>query len=186
MKKIFKLTGVLLALAMVIGLSSCADLLGVGLGGTEKKKQTTTETPMEYVDADTPINHEFYLSDDKTSYIYYTSTTRFTYGNHNDCIYQISFKPDNSAATKGTWKLYTRERSTVKTIEMIYEGTFKGVDNGSVKTGGTVQLLIGNTVVDTMEIESKTVQLTSGNKTALACDVNVASAHKAIGAKDAK
>lgn len=185
MKKIFKLTGALLALAMVIGLSSCADLLGVGLGGTEKKKQTTTETPMEYVNADTPINHEFYLSDDKSSYIYYTSTTRFTYENHNDCVYQISFTPSDSAATKGTWKLYTRERAG-KTIEMIYEGTFKGIDNGSVRKGGTVQLLIGTTVVDTITVENRTVQLTSGNKQAYACIVNVASAHKAIGAKDAK
>lgn len=191
MKKICKVFGVLLAFAMVVGLSSCDSLWKMYLpdeedDNTVQTTDDTNETPMEYVTVDTPINHEFYLSDDKSSYIYYTSTTRFIYENHDDCIYQISFTPTKSDASQGKWKLYTRERATVKTIDMIHQGTFKGVNGGSIKTGGTVQLLIDNQVIQTIEISKKTVQLASGSKEAYACQINVAAAHKAINATDAK
>ena len=49
-----------------------------------------------------------------------------------------------------------------------------------------VQLLIDNQVIQTIEISKKTVQLASGSKEAYACQINVAAAHKAINATDAK
>ena len=181
MKKLLKLFGLLIAMGTLFCLSSCDDLFNTG-----------DDTPVEekakaYVQSTDSINHEFYLSDDKNSYIYYTSTQLFNYGNHTDCVYQISFTPRDSAATKGTWKLYTRPIASTKTIEMVYQGTFQGENSGSVRNGGTIKLLIDNEVVDTLTVESKGVTTATGvSKTAFAFTANVAASHKAIGAKDAK
>lgn len=180
MKKIFKVFSALLAFMMVIGLSSCGDLFNTG-------DATPEEIAKKYQKASgDAIEHEFYLSDDKSSYIYYTSIQRFVYGNHNDCIYQISFKPTKSDASEGTWKLYTRERGNPKIIELVYDGTFKGVNGGSVRNGGTVNILIDNEIIDTLTIEQRPVQLTSGTATKMACYVNVAASHTALGAHDEK
>ncbi|MBP5603332.1 MAG: hypothetical protein J6X78_11470 [Treponema sp.] len=185
MKKIFKLFGILLAIGTILCLASCDGLLNMMLDNEEDKDQTPEG--IAYTQADSTINHEFYLSDDMNSYIYYTSTQSFNYGNHQDCIYQISFTPKNSAASKGTWKLFTRPKATTKTIEMIYQGTFEGVNNGSVRNGGTVQLKIGNDVIETLNIEMKSVTTSSGaTLDAYACIVNVAASHTAIGATDSK
>lgn len=179
MKKLLKLFGLLIAMGTLFCLSSCDGLFG---GGEEEEEKART-----YVKSTDSINHEFYLSDDKSSYIYYTSTQLFNYGKHTDCIYQISFTPKDSAASKGTWKLYTRPIASTKTIEMVYEGTFQGENSGSVRNGGTVKLLINNEVVDTLTVESKGITTATGvSKTAFAFTANVAASHKAIGATDAK
>ncbi len=181
MKKIFKLLNVLIAISILLCLSGC------DLGGLVGGDNTAPEEALQYQKADgEPIEHEFYLSDDKTSYIYYTSTQRFVYGNHDDCIYQISFKPTKSDASEGTWKLYTRERGSTKIIDLIYEGTFKGVNGGSIRNGGTVNILIENEIIDTLTIEERPVYLSSGVVRKTACYVNVAASHKIIGATDAK
>ena len=181
MKKIFKVFGVLIAFSTLLCLTGC-DLAGL-FGEGDK---TPEEIAKKYQKADgEAINHEFYLSDDKSSYIYYTSIQRFAYGNHNDCIYQISFTPKKSDAIEGTWKLYSRERAG-KTIELIYDGTFKGVNGGSVRNGGTVDIFIGNEKIDTLTIEERAVNLSSGTAVKKACYVNVAASHKAIGAHDQK
>ena len=189
MKKLLKLFGLLLAMGTLFCLSSCDDLFNLG-NEDDNTQQTTTddeEQAQAYVKATDTINHEFYLSDDKTSYIYYTSTQLFNYGEYTDCVYQISFTPKDSGATKGTWKLYTRPIASVKTIQMIYSGTFQGVDSGSVKNGGTVKLLIDNEVIDTLTIANKSVTTaTKTTVTAFAFTANVAASHKVIGAEDAK
>ena len=181
MKKIFKVFSALLAFMMVIGLCSCDGLFPQG--GDAQDEEVAKKYQKATGDA---INHEFYLSDSKGQYVYYTSTQRFKYGNHDDCIYQVSFTTKDSAGTKGDWKLYTRERGSTKTIEMIYKGTFKGVSNGSVTTGGKVELYIGEDLYDTVDIEQKTVALTSGDKEAYAFTTNVAAAHAVINAQDVK
>ena len=182
MKKILKLFGVLIAMSTLLCLSGCdlASLLG---GGDSTPEEVAKEYQKVTGDA---INHEFYLSDNKGDYSYYTSTTSFTYGNHEDCIYQINFVRKNTPATEGTWKLYTRPRGSTKTIEMVYSGTFKGVNGGSVRTGGTVDLFIDGNKIDTIDIQYKTVQLRSGTTEAYACNLNVAASHAAIGAHDEK
>ena len=181
MKKIFKVFGARLAFAMVIGLCSCDGLFPQG--GDAQDEEVAKKYEKANGDA---INHEFYLSDNKGQYVYYTSTQRFKYGNHEDCIYQVNFTTKDSAGTKGDWKLYTRERGSTKTIEMIYKGTFKGVSNGSVTTGGKVELYISEDLYDTVDIEQKTVALTSGDKEAYAFTTNVAAAHAVINAEDVK
>ncbi len=182
MKKIFKLFGVLIAMSTLLCLSGCdlASLLG---GGDSTPEEVAKEYQKVTGDA---IEHEFYLSDDKSSYIYYTSIQRFAYGNHNDCIYQISFTPKKSDAIEGTWKLYSRERGNPKIIELVYDGTFKGVNGGSVRNGGTVNILINNEVIDTLTIEERPVNLASGTATKMACFVNVAASHKVLNAHDEK
>lgn len=180
MKKLWKLFGILIAVSTLFCLSGCDMLLG------SKDNSTPEEKAKEYVKSTDAINHEFYLSDNKGQYVYYTSTQRFKYGNHDDCIYQVNFTTKDSAGTKGDWKLYTRERGSTKTIEMIYKGTFKGVSNGSVTSGGTVELYIGEELYDTLNIELKTVALTSGDKEAYAFTTNVAAAHASINAEDVK
>jgi hypothetical protein len=183
MKKLLKLFGLLLAMGTLFCLSSCDDLFNMD----NNEDKPVEEKAKEYVKSTDAINHEFYLSDDKTSYIYYTSTKLFSYENYTDCVYQISFTPKDSAASKGTWKLYTRPIASTKTIEMVYSGTFKAVGSGSIRNGGTVELLINDEVVDTLTVENKTVTTATGvSKTAYAFTANVAASHKAIGAKDAK
>ncbi len=180
MKKLLKLFGLLIAMGTLFCLTSCDGLFG---GEAEED----IEKAKKYVKSTDKIDHEFYLSDDKSSYIYYTSTQLFDYGKHTDCVYQISFTPKDSAATKGTWKLYTRPIASTKTIEMVYEGTFQGENSGSVRNGGTVNLLINNEVIDTITVESKGVTTATGvSKTAFAFTANVSASHKAIGATDAK
>lgn len=187
MKKLLKLFGLLLAMGTLFCLSGCDLATLLGEDNTQQTPRDNEEKAKEYVKSTDAINHEFYLSDDKNSYIYYTSTQLFNYGDHTDCIYQISFTPKDSAATKGTWKLYTRPIASTKLIEMVYQGTFQGVNSGSVRNGGTVQLLINNEVIDTLTVESKGITTATGvTKTAFAFTANVAASHKAIGAKDAK
>ena len=91
MKKICKVFGVLLAFAMVVGFSSCDDIFNFGMPEDNNNSQqatngddnTTDGDPMEYIDNVTNvINHDFYLSDDKSSYIYYTSINSFQFINH--------------------------------------------------------------------------------------------------------
>ena len=179
MKKLFKIFGLAFVLGTLFCMTSCDDLFN-----TEEDPLTKAKSYEKQTDA---INHEFWLSDDKSSYLYYTSTQSFNYGKHEDCIYQISFTPKDSAASKGNWKLYTRPRGSSKTIELVHEGTFRSVNSGSVRNGGTIELLIGSEVIDTLTIEYKTVTTATGNqKEAYAFTANVAASHKAIGAKDSK
>ena len=186
MKKLLKLFGLLLAMGTLFCLSSCDDLFNMD----NNEDKPVEEKAKEYVKSTDAINHEFYLSDDKTQYIYYTSTTAFNYQDYENCIYQISFTPKNSAATKGTWIIYTRPINSYNTIERLYEGcsgTFEGVNNGSVRNGGTVKLLLDNQEISTVTIENKTLT-NEKNKTvtAYAFTLNVVAAHKYIGAEDVK
>ena len=185
MKKLSKILGLTVLTGILFCMSGCSGLFG---GNGFKIKNA--DDVKEYMSDEDAINHAFYLSDDKTGYIYYTSTTAFNYKDYDNCIYQMSFTPGNSAATKGTWKLYTRPISSTKTIEMVYEGlngTFEGVNNGSVRNGGTVKLLLDGQEIDTISIENKQITTATGvSKTAYAFTLNVVAAHKYIGAEDVK
>ncbi len=192
MKKIFKVFSLLLAFATLMTLTSCDDLWGL-INENDKpqssQQDNTTDdgTPKDYVAVTGVINHDFYLSDDKGSYIYYTSINSFQYGNYTDCVYQISFTPKDSAATRGDWKLYTRPRGSNKTIDFIYKGTFEGVNGGSIKTGGTVKLLIGSELVDTLTIAKSNIKVLSGEiREKYVFNANVSAAHAAIDAHDEK
>ena len=171
MKKIFKLTGVLLALAMLIGLSSCADLLGVGLGGTEKKTSQQKQTTQDY---SKPINHEFYKDNTTVgiSFFYYNSTQKFSYTGHDACYYQISFN-----AGKKTWSMFTRTTSSTDKIEDVAWGSY----TGDPSKEGTLVLTStdGQTASQTVTIKKDA----AGN---LYFVGDVAAAHKYISATDAK
>ncbi len=195
MKKILKVFSILMAVAMIAGFTSCDDIFNFGFPENNENQQTTNgdndttnKEPMQYIDNITEvINHDFYLSDDKSSYIYYTSINSFQYGNHTNCVYQISFTPKRSDASAGDWKLYTRPRASSKTINFIYQGTFEGVNGGSVRNGGTVKLMIGSEVVDTFTISKQNIKILSGEtKEKFVFTANVAAAHAAIDAKDEK
>jgi len=179
MKKLFRLFGLLIAVSTLMCLSSCGGITGTGTGEEENTNVNGNENQV--------ISHGFYLSDDKGGIIYYTSTQSFNYGNHEDCIYQVQFNLNNSAATKGSWLLYTRPRGTTTVIDNVYEGTFRGVNSGSIRNGGTVELLIDSKVVDTLTVEKKTITTSKGTVLdAFTFMANVTASHKAIGATDAK
>lgn len=182
MKKLLKVFGLITVIATLMCLSGCSGLFG-GKGFSI----TSADDVKEYMEDSEAINHTFYLSDDKSSYIYYTSTTLFNYPDHDNCVYQMSFTPTNSAATKGSWKLYSRPIASTNTIEKIYEGNFEGVNNGSVRTGGTVNLYLEGEVIHTLTIAEKTlVTATGATVTKNAFTANVAASHKYLDANDAK
>ena len=185
MKKLSKILGLTVLTGILFCMSGCSGLFeGNGF------KIKNADDVKEYMEDAEAINHTFYLSDDKSSWIYYTSTTAFNYPDHDDCIYQFSFTPKTTAATNGTWILYTRPRGSTTKIEQIYEGcsgTFEGVNNGSIRNGGTVKLLLDGQEISTVSIENKQITTATGvSKTAYAFTLNVVAAHKYIGAEDVK
>lgn len=204
MKKIIKGLSILFLFAVALNFTACgniAALLGNPTddnGNTQQQQGTDdnddTSTLREYTEVTSgeAINHEFYLSQDMTnSYKYFTSTQAFIYTANdgtvydatNPCIYQISFKPTNSAETKGKWSLYTRPKASPKTIELIFQGTYEG----NVKqNGGQVKLYIENNLIQTLNIEKKVIQLEKTSPDTYVFTANMKAAHTAIGATDAK
>ena len=164
MKKIFKVFGALLAFAMVIGLSSCGDMLN----GTQNNGK---DDAMDYSQ---PINHTF-VKDNTTvgnSFYYYNSTTVFSYEGHDACYYQMSF-----STSKKTWLIYTRTTSSTNKIQDVAWGNYTG---DPAKEGELVLTSTdGKSASQTVTIKKDT----SGN---LYFVGDVAAAHKSIGAKDAK
>ena len=168
MKKLLKLFGLLLAMGTLFCLSSCDDLLGLNGENTPTKQ----EIEDEYYN--NPINHTF-VKDNTTvgnSFIYYNSTTKFSYTNHDSCYYQMSFN-----VGKKTWQIYTRTTSSVTKIEDVSGGTFTG--NPSAE---------GDLVLTSSDVKSasQTVTIKKNDDGTLYFVGNVAASHKAIGAKDAK
>lgn len=198
MKKIFKLFGVLLAFAMVVGLSSCGNIFGTDTTGLNNQgtQNNNNGNNNQQQQISGKVEHEFYLSDDKSSYIYYTDLQLFTYscvdskgnelvyGPDNPCYYQISFYVKNSANTKGTWTMYTRPKSSTNTLEDFT--VLKGDFDGNIKEPGTVKLLIDGQVVQTLTLTRKTVQLEKSSPTTIVFTADVTTVHTAINATDAK
>ena len=156
MKKIFKLFGIMIAVTTLMCLSSCDQLLN--LGENENDEVLTHSFVIDMGDKDIT----------KQIYIYYTSTTRFSYGDHPSCYYQMVFSKQGN-----TWKLYTRPVDSMTKINDVGEGTFGSKE--SVITEGTVTL---------SDKETITIKKNSDGK--LYFTLNVAASHKAIGAKDSK
>ena len=169
MKKLFKLFGLLIITSTILCLSSCGNVFG--------NKSDDDE-----------IIHDFYNSDKKGYYYYYTSTTTFTYTSpdgtiydkSNPCIYQICF---SQGTNKGTWNMYTRPKATSKALDMIYtDGTY----DGDVSKDGEVKLYIAGEYFQTINIETKTIQLENSSPTCCAFSANIIAAHKKINATDSK
>ena len=161
MKKLLKLFGLLIAMGTLFCLTSCDGLLDA-------------KTDDEEVDYSKPINHTF-VKDNTTvgnSFVYYNSTTKFSYTGHDACYYQMSFNTG-----KKTWSIYTRTTSSTTKIEDVAGGTYTG---DPLKEGAlTLTPTDGKTVEQTVTIEKNA----EGSLTFVG---NVAAAHKIIGAKDAK
>ena len=155
MKKLFKLFGLLIITSTILCLSSCN-----GIFGGEKKDEEVLEHTfvMDMADKDPA----------KQIYIYYTSTTRFSYENHPNCYYQMVFSKQGN-----TWTMYTRPVESMTKITDIGSGTY-GKDE-SVIAEGTVTLS-----------DKETITITKNSDGKLCFKANVYASHKAIGAKDAK
>ena len=158
MKKLLKLFGLLIAMGTLFCLSSCDGLFG---GASEQ-------------DYSKPINHTF-VKDNTTvgnSFVYYNSTTQFSYAGHNACYYQMSFNTG-----KKTWLIYTRTTSSTNKLEDVSGGTYTGNP-----------LVEGDLVLTSSDAksESQTVTIKKNTEGTLYFVGNVAAAHKAIGATDAK
>ena len=158
MKKLLKLFGLLLAMGTLFCLSGCDGLFE---GEAEE-------------DYSKPINHTF-VKDNTTvgnSFVYYNSTTKFSYTGHDACYYQMSFNTG-----KKTWSIYTRTTSSTNKIEDVSGGTYTG---DPLKEG---ELTLTSSDAKS---ESQTVTIKRNTEGTLSFVGNVAAAHKAIGAKDAK
>ena len=168
MKKLLKLFGLLLAMGTLFCLSSCDDLLGLnGEDNTQQAATTTTTTDNEV------LEHTFVMDmadkdPAKQIYIYYTSTTRFSYPDHPNCYYQVVF---NKQGNK--WSMYTRPVESMNKINDVASGTY-GKDE-SVITEGTVTLS-----------DKETITIKKNSEGKLYFTANVYASHKAIGAKDDK
>ena len=154
MKKLLKLFGLLIAMGTLFCLSSCDGLLG---GGEEEEVLEHTFV-IDMADKDIT----------KQIYIYYTSTTRFSYDDHPNCYYQMVF---NKQGNK--WSMYTRPVESMTKIKDIASGTFG--NNESVITEGTVTLS-----------DKETIKIKKNSDGKLYFTANVYASHKSLGAKDAK
>ena len=156
----FKLLGLLLALATVIGFTACDGLFDLGTGGEE--------------DYSEPINHTFVRADSDVGYSFahYDAQNTFNYGNHTNCYYQIEFTSSSKA-----FSLYTRTKGTYDIIEKLTSGTYAGDPfKEGVVTLTTVE---GKSIFQTI-----TIQKNASGKLYFNGDVSVT--HKAIGAHDEK
>ena len=155
MKKLLKLFGLLIAMGTLFCLSSCDSLFG----GNEQEDEVLEHTfVIDMADKDIT----------KQIYIYYTSTTRFSYDDHPNCYYQMVF---NKQGNK--WSMYTRPVESMTKIKDIASGTFG--NNESVITEGTVTLS-----------NKETIKIKKNSDGKLYFTANVYASHKELGAKDAK
>lgn len=161
MKKIFKVFGALLAFAMVIGLSSCGDMLnGTQNNGKDDEIGDVLEHTFVLDMGDKDIT--------KQTFIYYTSTTRFSYGEYTQCYYQMSFN-----VSKKSWILYTRPAASTTPIQEVGKGSYGSKESPIVE--GTVTL-------DGLQA----IELKKQSDGKLYFIANIAAVHKAIGAHDEK
>ncbi|MBO4628949.1 MAG: hypothetical protein J5687_03245 [Treponema sp.] len=166
MKKLLKLFGLLLAMGTLFCLSSCDGLFGGGANGADDSN--TPETT-----SSNPINHTFVKEDTVGyNYYYYTSTTRFSYGEHTECYYQISFN-----VAKKTWIIYTRPVASTTKIEDIASGSYEGDPSKE----GKLKLIAADNKSATQTVK---VEKNSAGKLCFIGDV--AASHQYLGAKDEK
>lgn len=161
MKKIFKLLGLLLALATVIGFTACDGLFGLGAGTDED-------------DYSQPINHTFLRAESDVGYFvcHYDAQNTFNYGNHTNCYYQIEFTSSSKSFT-----LSTRKKGSMEILEKLTSGTYAGDPfKEGVVTLTTVE---GKSIFQTI-----TIQKNASGRLFFNGDVSVT--HKAIGAHDEK
>lgn len=177
MKNLLKMLSVFALIAVALTFTSCDDLFNF-MNQNENQDQ----------DQGDPIIHEFYFSQKSGSFYYFTSTNTFeyttsdgvVYDSSNPCVYQISF---NAYATHGTWILYTRPKGSTNTIQQVERGTYQG----KISEPGTIELYIDDTLTQTLELVTKSVQLENKTKEdALTFQANVKAAHTIIGASDLK
>ena len=162
MKKLFKLFGLMIITSTLFCLSSCGNIFGNKSGDDEV------------------INHDFVIAPNgkditTQQFIYYVSTTIFSYQGYEKCYYQINF----NRATK-SWRMFTRAVASETPITDIASGTY-GEDKDVIINGGTLVL----TDADDAQY-SQTVTIVKAADGTLSFNANVAPAHKSIGAKDAK
>ena len=165
MKKIFKVFGALLAFAMVIGLSSCGDMLN----GTQNNGK---DDAMDYSQ---PINHTFKKDSTDTGYFvcHYNAQNTFSYQGHDNCYYQMEF----TSSTPKKFTLYSRTKKSTNVLETIARGTFTG---DPWKEGDVVLTVTeGNSAFQTISIKKDA-------EGTLYFVGDVAASHKYIGAKDDK
>jgi len=180
MKKIMDLKKLLiaslLALSFCVSFSSC-DLLAAALS--------------EGTDEETVKNiYTFSCTDNKGTYIYYTSTETFKYTSssdnelHENCIYQISFTSKNTANTIGTWRVYTRPKASTTTIDTVANGTF----SGCILEAGEVSLTYeDDSSAGTVTISGEAVtEGTTTDYTGLTFTMDVSTLHSSIGASNEK
>ncbi|MCR4736441.1 MAG: hypothetical protein K5829_15705 [Treponema sp.] len=190
MKKIIGLKKLLIAsfmaLSFCVSFSSC-DLLTAALSGENNEEDEDDEE-------ETVKNiYTFKCTDNKGTYIYYTSTETFKYTSssdngdnelHENCIYQISFAPKNTANTSGTWRVYTRPKASTTTIDTVANGTF----SGCILEAGEVSLTYeDNSSAGTVTISGEVVTSgTTTDYTGLTFTMDVSKLHSSIGASNEK
>ncbi len=165
MKKIFKVFGALLAFAMVIGLSSCGDMLN-GTQNNGKDDEIGDVLEHTFVIDMADKNIDLQIS------VYYTSTKRFSYKNNDACYYQVAFNKQ-----RNSWFMYTRPANSTNKISDVASGTY----TGDIVKEGT--LVLSSTEYPQY---AQTVTLKTNSDGKLYFVANVASAHKFLGAKDEK
>ena len=174
MKKLLKILSVLALIAVTLSLSSCGDLFNFG-------------NPDQAQNSGEAIMHEFTFSQKSGSYHYFTSTNTFTYTTEdgvvydesNPCVYQIDF---NSLKTHGTWILYTRPKGSTNTIQIVEQGKYQG----DITKPGQIDLYINDTLAQSLQLVTTTVQVKNKPEERLAFQANVKAAHTLIGATDQK